>query len=453
MKATELDMTHGSLWDKILIFAFPLALTGFLQQMYNAADVAVVGRFVGTEAMAAVGTNVSIIGLCVNLFMGISLGANVMVARYIGSCEEEKARSAVHTAFLLALAVGLGLTMLGEALARPVLALLEVPDSVLPLAELYLRVFLLGMPFMGLYNFQSAIFRSRGDTKTPLRVLAVTSVLNALLNVLFAGPLGWGIAGVAWATVIAQLVAAGLLLHVLRHTEGVIHLDLGQLQWHGKRIKEIVKIGLPAGVQAMVFSLSNIVIQAAINSLGADTMAASGAAFTIEVNVYCFIYAFSQACTTFVSQNYGAGKLFRCRRATWLCFGLGTFFMGALSVLVLAFGESLLAIFDSHPEVIAIGMVRIWYVVAPEVLNGVLDIFSGAMRGYGYSLQPAVLALLGICGVRLTWVYTAFAAQPDFSTLLLCYPLSWGVTSVFICAAYWFCTKHLKVLRLRVVRG
>ena len=253
--------------------------------------------------------------------------------------------------------------------------------------------------------------------------------------------------------ILLALVAAGLLLHVLRHTEGVIHLDLGQLQWHGKRIKEIVKIGLPAGVQAMVFSLSNIVIQAAINSLGADTMAASGAAFTIEVNVYCFIYAFSQACTTFVSQNYGAGKLFRCRRATWLCFGLGTFFMGALSILVLAFGESLLAIFDSHPEVIAIGMVRIWYVVAPEVLNGVLDIFSGAMRGYGYSLQPAVLALLGICGVRLTWVYTAFAAQPDFSTLLLCYPLSWGVTSVFICAAYWFCTKHLKVLRLRVVRG
>lgn len=453
MKATELDMTHGSLWDKILIFAFPLALTGFLQQMYNAADVAVVGRFVGTEAMAAVGTNVSIIGLCVNLFMGISLGANVMVARYIGSREEEKARSAVHTAFLLALAVGVGLMLVGEALARPVLALLEVPESVLPLAELYLRVFLLGMPFMGLYNFQSAIFRSRGDTKTPLQVLAVTSVLNALLNVLFAGPLGWGIAGVAGATVIAQLVAAGLLLQVLRHTEGVIHLDLGQLQWHGKRIKEIVKIGLPAGVQAMVFSLSNIVIQAAINSLGADTMAASGAAFTIEVNVYCFIYAFSQACTTFVSQNYGAGKLFRCRRATWLCFVLGSLFMGGLSVLVLVFGRQLLSIFDSHPAVIAIGMVRIWYVVAPEILNGVLDILSGALRGYGYSLQPAVLALLGICGVRLTWVYTAFAAEPDFSTLMFCYPLSWGVTAVLISIAYWFYTKHVKVLRLRVARA
>lgn len=453
MKATELDMTHGSLWDKILIFAFPLALTGFLQQMYNAADVAVVGRFVGTEAMAAVGTNVSIIGLCVNLFMGISLGANVMVARYIGSREEEKARSAVHTAFLLALAVGVGLMLVGEALARPVLALLEVPESVLPLAELYLRVFLLGMPFMGLYNFQSAIFRSRGDTKTPLQVLAVTSVLNALLNVLFAGPMGWGIAGVAGATVIAQLVAAGLLLQVLRHTEGVIHLDLGQLQWHGKRIKEIVKIGLPAGVQAMVFSLSNIVIQAAINSLGADTMAASGAAFTIEVNVYCFIYAFSQACTTFVSQNYGAGKLFRCRRATWLCFVLGSLFMGVLSVLVLVFGRQLLSIFDSHPAVIAIGMVRILYVVAPEILNGVLDILSGALRGYGYSLQPAVLALLGICGVRLTWVYTAFAAEPDFSTLMFCYPLSWGVTAVLISIAYWFYTKHVKVLRLRVARA
>ena len=450
MKATELDMTHGSLWDKILIFAFPLALTAFLQQMYNAADVAVVGRFVGTEAMAAVGTNVSLIGLLVNLFMGVSLGANVMVARYIGSREEDKAASAVHTAFLLALAVGLGVMGAGECLAYPVLSLLGVPERVMPLAEAYLRVFLLGMPFMGLYNFEAAIFRSRGDTRTPLVVLAVTSTLNALLDLLFAAVLGWGIAGVAAATVIAQATAAGLLLRVLQGTEGVIRLDLRKLHWDGKRIREIVKIGLPAGVQAMVFSLSNIVIQAAINSLGPDTMAASGAAFTIEVNVYCFIFAFSQATTTFVSQNYGAGKLFRCRRATWLCFGLGSLFMGLLSALVLVFGEELLAIFDSHPEVIAIGMVRIWYVVAPEILNGVLDILSGALRGYGYSLQPAVLALLGICGVRLTWVYTAFAQSPDFATLLFCYPLSWAVTSVFIIIAYWFYTKHVKVLRLRL---
>ena len=317
MKATEIDMTHGSLWDKIVRFALPLALTVFLQQLYNAADVAVVGRFVGTEAMAAVGTNVSLIGLLVNLFMGISLGANVMVARYIGAQAFEKASSAVHTAFLLALAVGLGLMAFGEIFAGPVLAALAVPESVMPLAEMYLRVFLLGMPFMGLYNFQAAIFRSRGDTRTPLQVLAVTSVTNALLDLLFAGPLGWGIAGVAGATVLAQMMAAGMLLHVLRHTEGVIRLDFHKLHWQGQRIREIVKIGLPAGIQAMVFSLSNIVIQAAINSLGADTMAASSAAFTIEINVYCIVYSFSQAATTFVSQNYGAGKTAIPRSLPW----------------------------------------------------------------------------------------------------------------------------------------
>lgn len=453
MKATEIDMTHGSLWDKIIRFALPLALTVFLQQLYNAADVAVVGRFVGTEAMAAVGTNVSLIGLLVNLFMGISLGANVMVARFIGAGADDKAGSAVHTAFLLALAVGFGVMILGELLAGPVLLSLAVPDSVMALAEMYLRVFLLGMPFMGLYNFLSAVFRSRGDTRTPLQVLAFTSCLNAVLDLLFAGPLGWGIAGVAGATVIAQLVAAGLLLHVLRHTEGVIRLDFHKLHWQGQRIREIVKIGLPAGIQAMVFSLSNIVIQAAINSLGADTMAASSAAFTIEINVYCIVYSFSQAATTFVSQNYGAGKLFRCRRATWLCFGLGLTFMTTVSLLVLFFGENLLALFDSHPEVIALGMVRIWYVVVPASINGIVDIFSGALRGYGYSLQPAVLALVGICGVRLAWVYIAFPSSPDFATLMFCYPLSWTVTAVFIVIAYRFYTKHVKVLRLRMARS
>lgn len=451
LKATELDMTHGPLWNKIIIFALPLALTAFLQQLYNAADVAVVGRFVGTEAMAAVGTNVSLIGLLINLFMGISLGANVMIARYIGGRDEEKARAAVHTAFLLALAVGLGLMLLGQFIARPVLALLEVPDSVMGMAETYLRVFLCGMPFMGLYNFQAAVFRSRGDTRTPLVALACTSVLNFLLDLIFAAVCGWGIAGVAAATVIAQLVAAAMLLRVLQRAEGVIRLDFSRLHWDRARNKEILRIGMPAGIQAMVFSLSNVVIQAAINSLGSDTMAASSAAFTIEINIYCFIYAFSQATTTFVSQNYGAGKLFRCRRATWLCLGLGNLFMGLLSVLVLLFGEQLLAIFDSNPAVIALGMVRIWYVVAPSVLNGILDILSGALRGYGYSLQPAVLALLGICGVRLAWVYLAFPASPDFATLMFCYPLSWAVTAVFIGLAYRFYTRNLKVLR--IVRG
>ena len=451
MKATQLDMTHGALWNKIIIFAIPLALTAFLQQTYNTADVAVVGRFVGTQAMAAVGTNVSLIGLLLNLFMGVSLGANVMIARYIGGHDEDKASASVHTAFLLALAVGIGLMLLGQLIAVPVLGLLDVPESVMDMAEVYLRVFLCGMPFMGLYNFQAAVFRSRGDTRTPLIALGFTSVLNLLLDLLFTAVCGWGIVGVAVATVIAQLTAAAMLLRVLQQAEGVIRLDISRLHWDRARALEIIRIGMPAGIQAMVFSLSNVVIQAAINSLGAETMAASSAAFTIEINIYCFIYAFSQATTTFVSQNYGAGKLFRCRRATWLCLGLGTVFMGLLSVLVLYFGPRLLAVFDSNPLVIAIGMVRILYVVAPSFLNGVLDILSGAMRGYGYSLQPAVLALVGICGVRLAWVYLVFPAHPDFETLMFCYPLSWAVTAVLIGMAYWFYTRNLKVLR--IVRG
>lgn len=448
MRARELDMTHGSLWDKILIFAFPLALTAFLQQLYNTADVLAVGRFVGTDAMAAIGTNVSVLALLVNLLMGLSLGANVMIARFIGGGETEKARRALHTSLLLALFTGLAIFAVGELFAHRVLTdALGVPPEIMGYAEAYLRICLVGMPFLGLYNFLAAIFRSCGDTRTPLIALAAASALNAALNVLFAGYFTFGIAGVAWATVIAQAASAAILWRGLRQADGIIHLDLKALHWDWARTAEIVRMGLPAGVQAMVFSLSNIVIQSAINSLGTDAMAASSAAFTIEINAYCMVFAFSQATTTFVSQNYGAGKLFRCRRVTWLCFGLGCFFMLLIAAPILYFGEVLLSLFDAEPAVIAFGMIRLWYVVGPEFLNCIMDILSGSLRGYGFSLPPAILAIIGICGVRIVWVYTVFAEYQDFEVLMTCYALSWAVTGVFMALAYRFYTRNLKRIR------
>ena len=447
MRAREIDMLHGSLWDKIILFAMPLALTGFLQQLYNTADTVIAGRFIGTHAMAAVGTNVSLIGLVVNLFLGVSLGANVMIARYIGSREPDKAGAAVHTAFLLAAAAGALVLAVGETLAGHIMGWLAVPPEVRSLAETYLRVYFLGMPFLALYNFEAAIFRSRGDTETPLLALVVASSLNAVLDYLFTACWGWGTAGLALATVLAQGTAAAILFQGLRGAPGVIHLDIAALRLDRDRLREIVRIGVPAGVQGGVFSLANIVIQSAINSLGADTMAASGAAFTIEINIYCVIYSFGQAATTFVSQNYGAGDLVRCRRAALLSFGLNALCMGLMTAAILSFATPLMRLFDDNPEVIRLGVVRLFYVVGPEILNAVIDVFSGALRGYGFSLPPAVLAVIGICGVRLGWVAFVFPRYPAFETLMLCYPVSWSVTAVLILAAYRFYSRHVPVRR------
>ena len=311
MGTRNMDMLHGSFWDKLIIFSMPLALTGVLQQLFNAADVAVLGQCVGKNAMAAVGNNISVIGLLVNLFLGLSLGANVVIARFIGAKKPGQVGTAVQTSFLLALLTGVGLAVFGELMAGPIIRWLEVPIDVREMAETYLRVYLLGLPVIGVYNFEAAILRARGDTKTPLIALAVASVINIILNLLFV-EVGWGVAGVAAATDIANVISAGMLLLALVRSDDIIHLELRGLRLDSKLLKDIVAIGLPAGIQGMVFSLSNILIQAAINSLGPDAMAASAAAFTIEVNVYCVLSAFAQATTTFVSQNYGAGNLPRC---------------------------------------------------------------------------------------------------------------------------------------------
>ena len=441
-------MLEGSLWDKIIVFALPIALTGILEQMFNAADVAVLGRFVGTEAMAAVGNNVPIVGLIVTLFLGLSLGANVVIAQYIGARCLKEASRAVHTALALSLLAGIGVTLLGELFAAPLLSLLSVPDAVMPLAELYLRVFLMGMPFMSVYNFASAILRSHGDTGTPLIALLAASALNVVLDLGFVLVLGLSADGVAWGTVLSYLVAASLLIRALRREEGVLRLDFRLLRVRRHHAKRIFVIGMPAAVQGMVFCFANLVIQAALNSLGAEVMAASAAAFTIEINMYCVIAAFQQACTTFVSQNYGAGNLPRCREVTRWSLRLNIVAMLVLGALILLFMRPLLRIFNGDPAVVEIGVIRIIYVVVPEIFSVFIDIFSGSMRGYGYSLMPALVTLVCICGVRLSWVWLVFPHHPTFETLMIIYPISWMVTSLFLYLLYRFYLKHLKVMRL-----
>lgn len=441
-------MLEGSLWDKIIVFALPIALTGILEQMFNAADVAVLGRFVSTEAMAAVGNNVPIVGLIVTLFLGLSLGANVVIAQYIGARRLAEASRAVHTSLVLSLLAGVSVTLLGEFFAAPLLSLLDVPDAVLPMATLYLRVFLFGMPFMSVYNFASAILRSHGDTGTPLIALLAASVLNIVLDLGFVHLLSMGVDGVAWGTVLSYLVAAFMLIRALRREEGVLRLDVRLLRMRRHHTKRIFVIGLPAAVQGMVFCFANLVIQAALNSLGAEVMAASAAAFTIEINMYCVIAAFQQACTTFVSQNYGAGNLPRCREVTRWSLRLNIVAMLVLGALILFFMRSLLRIFNADPVVVEIGVIRIVYVVVPEIFAVFIDIFSGSMRGYGYSLMPAVVTLVCICGVRLSWVWLVFPHHPTFETLMIIYPISWAVTSMFLYLLYRFYLKHLKVMRL-----
>ena len=440
-------MLRGSLWDKIILFALPLALTGVMQQLLNAADVVTLGKFVGKNAMAAVGNNISMVGLIVSLLMGLSLGANVVIAQSIGAKKFDRAQAAVSTAFSLSIAAGIFFCVVGEILVAPIFYLLEVPELVVDMAESYLRIFLLGLPAMSLYNFEAAIFRSKGDTRTPLIALAAASGVNIVLNLLFVLQFDLGISGVAVATVIANIVSAIILFRALLNSEGVIKLNLNALIVDREELFEIVRIGLPAGVQGMVFSLSNLLIQAAINSLGADAMAASAAAFTIEINVFCVVNGFGQAATTFVGQNYGAGNFQRCKRVTWVSMGLSAIFMQTLCFVILFFAEEVLSLFNSDPEVIRLGVIRLWYIVAPELVNVLMEGLSGSLRGYGISLTPAVITLICVCGVRVTWVFTAFAKIPTYATLMAVYPISWFITTIVLVAAYNYHMKRLKPAR------
>ncbi len=435
---SRVDMLNGSLGDKIVKYAIPLAATGILQQLFNAADLAVVGQFAGKEAMAAVGSNAPVIGLLVNLFVGISLGSNVLIARSIGQKDAVKIEKAVHTSVVVALLGGAFLTVLGEFLAPPVVELLDVPGEVYPLAVKYLRIYLAGMPVILLYNFEAAIFRSCGNTRTPLLALLVSGVMNVALNLFFVCIFGMDVDGVAAATVLSNFASSAILFAALMRTELAVRLDPRRLRVHRDVLKQILKVGIPAGVQGMIFSFANIIIQSAVNSLGTTVMAASSAAYNLEIFTYYIMNSFGQACTTFVGQNYGAGKNDRCRRTVRLCLMQSAVGTGVSAGLILLFGGSLLRIFNQDPDVIAAGQVRLRYIFVAYLFSFVQEVLSGYLRGYGVSFIPAACAVVGICGVRLAWIFTVFRRVPSFAVVMQVYPLSLGITAAVILAVTLF---------------
>lgn len=429
---SRMDMVNGSLGDKIIKYAIPLAVTGVLQQLFNAADLAVVGHFSGKEAMAAVGGNAPVIGLLVNLFVGISLGSNVIIAKSIGQKDNERISKAVHTSVVVALLGGLFLAVLGELLAPGVVKMLDVPGDVYPLAVKYLRIYLAGMPVILLYNFEAAIFRSCGNTQTPLVALVVSGILNVVLNLFFVRGLGMDVDGVATATVLSNFVSSVILFVALMRTELAVRINPRKLRVHGDVLGQILKIGIPAGIQGMIFSFANIIIQSAVNSLGTTIMAASSAAYNLEIFSYYIMNSFGQTCTTFVGQNYGAGKGDRCRKVLKLCLLQSIVSTAAVSGLILLFSHPLLSIFNTDPDVIAAGQIRLEYIFFAYLFSFAQEVLSGYLRGFGVSFIPAVCAVVGICGVRLTWIFTVFRQAPSFTTVMQVYPISLGITAAVI---------------------
>lgn len=437
-RGLAIDILNGSMWDKILRYALPVAATGILGQLFNASDIAIVGNFAQGDtvaAVAAVGANGPVIGLLLNIFIGIALGANVVIANAIGRGDSNTVSRAVHTSIVAAVIGGIIVGALGQLVAEPVLSMLQVPEDVFPLALKYMRIYLLGLPVIFLYNFEAAIFRSAGDTKTPLVALALSGVLNVILNLFFVVVLNKTVDGVAIATVLANVVSSVVLLRRLLRSELFIHVEFKNLRIDWKILWRILKIGVPAGIQGAVFSLSNIVVQSAINSLGKVTMAASSAAFNVEVMAYYILNSFGQACTTFVGQNYGAGQIDRCRKALKLCLIESVIATACAVCIALLSGKYLIALFNNDPEVIRLGMVRMKFIFMSYIFSTIYDCMSGYMRGFGISLTPALLTIFGVCGTRIIWIYMVFPMSQTFETIMQVYPISLAINMVLIFCA------------------
>lgn len=433
-RSKQLDLLNGSLWRSIPLFALPVAATGILEQLSNLIDTMMVGRLsgsAGTLGMAAVGANTPISSFVIGLFFGISLGANVTIATAIGRRDYAAAGKAVHTAMLMSL-VGFAITAVGELIAEPLLGILSVPAETLPQAVLFLRVYLLAMPAILLYNFEAAILRSVGITKLPLQALAASACLNVVFGYIFIGLFGWFVIGSALATDLCYVSSALILLWRLLRIDSPIRVVPSQLQWDGASARSIVRIGLPAGVQSAVFSLANIVIQSAINSLGTTVMAASSASMCIEAVVYNLLNSFSQACTTFVGQNNGARQLERCRKTLKVSLAEGGIAVAIIISTSLLFGQQMIALFNPDPEVVQVGYLRICIVISSYVFSTLYEVASGYMRGFGVSVAPAIITSVVICGMRFFWVFCVFPYHADFQTIMLIYPLSLATNAALI---------------------
>jgi len=445
-KGYEIDMCSGAILPKLLRFALPLMCSSILQLLFNAADIIVVGRFAGDNSLAAVGSTTALINLLVNLFIGLSVGANILAARFYGADDQEGLGQTVHTAVLLSLISGAGLAVAGACGAGQVLVWMQSPDKVRGLAAVYLRIYFLGMPATMLYNFGAALLRAVGDTRRPLYYLFTAGVVNVALNLFFVIVCHLDVAGVAIATVISQCISALLVLRCLRREKGGIHLDLRRLKIYPVRLKQILRVGLPAGFQGMLFSLSNVVIQSSINTFGEVVVSGNSAAANIEGFVYTSMNAFYQANVSFTSQNLGAGRYERIQpiltRALACVIVTGVVLGGAATLL----GRQLLHIYSETDAVIEAGMRRLIIVCSPYAICGVMDVLVGSLRGLGYSVMPMLVSLLGACVLRLVWVATIFQV-PAFHTvqiIYLSYPFSWTVTALAHFLCYLWAMRRLR---------
>ena len=430
-------MVNGPIQGKMLLFAFPLMVSSVLQLLFNAADIIVVGRWAGDNSLAAVGSTASLINLMVNLFVGLSVGANVLAAKFFGAKKDRELSETVHTVIMMSLISGIGLAAVGIMFAEPILKLMQSPENVLKLAALYLRIYFLGMPAMMIYNFGSAVLRAKGDTKRPLYYLTAAGVINVCLNLFFVIKLQMDVAGVAAATSISQFVSAGLVVRCLKNEDDAFRLVFRQLKIHKNRLLSIMKIGLPAGFQGMLFSLSNVIIQSAINTFGDVTMAGSAAAANIEGFVYFGMNAFYQAAISFTSQNVGAGKYERVKPIL-----VGSVSMATVTGLIMGagayvFGHFLLGIYSTSEAVIAQGMIRLAFICLPYALCGIMDTLVGVLRGLGYSVMPMFVSLVGACLSRIVWIATLFQL-PMFHKvefIYVSYPITWTITALvhFVC--------------------
>ncbi len=441
----EMDMTTGPLIPKILQFSLPLMLTGILQLLYNAADVIVVGNFAGHTALAAVSSTGALINLLVNVFMGLSVGASVIIAQAYGAGDVLRMRRAEHTAMTLALFMGVGVGALGFFLARPMLEWMDSPADVIDGATLYVRIYFLGMPANMIYSFGAAVLRAVGDTKRPLYYLMISGMVNVLLNLLLVIVFHLSVAGVAIATVVSQVVSMALVLMCLLRSHGVIRLELKECRVDRSSALGMIRVGLPAGLQGSLFSISNVMIQSSVNSFGSLVVAGNGVAANIEGFVYVAMNAQHQACMTFASQNFGAGKMRRVKNTLWSCLGIVTAIGLGMGLVTLAFGAQLMGLYNSDPEVIARGLIRMRIVLPTYFLCGLMDVMVGQLRGIGYSVMPMIVSLAGACGLRVIWILTVFAANPTLEILYLSYPISWAVTFAAHMVCYlWAARRALK---------
>jgi putative MATE family efflux protein len=442
----EIDMLTGILWKKILLFAIPLAGMSILQQLFNAADIAIVGQYVGSSALAAVGANAPVINLLLNLFVGLAVGANVVISILTGKKDSNNIKKTVHTSIILALASGLFLTCIGITLAVPILKYISTPEEIIDLAALYLKIYFLGMPFIMLFNFSSAILRCKGDTQRPLFALIVAGIINVILNLFFVLVFKMSVDGVAIATVVSNIISSILLIYFLIKEEGVLKLSFKDLKVDWKSLIQITKIGIPAGIQGMMYSISNICVQSALNKLGAAVIASTAVALNYEYIVYFLFSAFSQACITFVGQNFGAGKIERCKRVIKACLILSIVVTTVSCIVILYYADFFVRIFTQDELVIKYAILRLLFILSLEFLNIIFEIVSGGIRGFGYSLSPALICMIGICGVRILWIYTIFPIYPTYNVLLSIYPISWAVAAVAVIILYKFIIKKITIL-------